>query len=96
MPGLRAPGYACWPLLVGIAHVAASHRRSRVFILADADRAELEDRPLLPDSRRRACQLKDAAGGQLKPVWVDWLMGLPDGLPSFARSVTPSCPTMPE
>ena len=70
MPGLKAPGYACSPLLVGIAHVAASHGRSRVFILAHAERAELEDRlrlaaftpPGLPAKRRRGWSAEPGMG----------------------------------
>jgi DNA (cytosine-5)-methyltransferase 1 len=42
--GLEAAGYACWPLVVGAAHAAAPHRRARVFLLAHAHRARLEDR----------------------------------------------------
>jgi DNA (cytosine-5)-methyltransferase 1 len=57
---LEAAGYACWPLVVGAAHAAAPHRRARVFILAHARGAGLEDRvrspaqppPRLPVERR--------------------------------------------
>ena len=41
--GLEAAGYACWPLVVGAAHAGAPHRRQRVFILAHAAGAGLED-----------------------------------------------------
>ena len=70
MPGLKAPGYACSPLLVGIAHVGASDGRSRVFILVRAERAELEDRlrlaaftpPGLPAKRRRGWSAEPGMG----------------------------------
>jgi len=41
--GLEAAGYACWPVVVG-AHAGAPHRRARVFLLAHAHCARLEDR----------------------------------------------------
>ncbi len=61
LAGLEAAGYACWPLVVGAAHAGAPHRRARVFVVAHAGRAGLEDRiggpaqptPGLPTERRR-------------------------------------------
>jgi len=37
---LEAAGYACWPLLVGAVHAGAPHRRSRVWLVAQADAAD--------------------------------------------------------
>ena len=59
---LEAAGYDCWPLVVGAVHAGAPHRRQRVFIVAHAASAGLEDGigqsapspPLLSsDGRRR-------------------------------------------
>jgi DNA (cytosine-5)-methyltransferase 1 len=67
---LEATGYACWPLVVGAAHAAAPHRRARVFILAHARSAGLEDRvgrpthpsPRLPAERRRGWPAEPGVG----------------------------------
>jgi len=37
---LEAAGYACWPLVVGAVHAAAPHRRSRVWLVAQAVAAD--------------------------------------------------------
>ena len=40
MSELEAAGYACWPLLVGAVHAGAPHRRSRVWLVAQAVAAD--------------------------------------------------------
>jgi len=37
---LEAAGYACWPLVVGAVHAGAPHRRSRVWLVAQAAAAD--------------------------------------------------------
>jgi len=37
---LEAAGYACWPLVVGAVHTGAPHRRSRVWLVAQAIAAD--------------------------------------------------------
>ncbi len=37
---LEAAGYACWPLLVGAVHAGAPHRRSRLWLVAQAVAAD--------------------------------------------------------
>jgi len=37
---LEAAGYACWPLVVGAVHAGAPHRRSRVWLVAQAVAAD--------------------------------------------------------
>ncbi len=41
MSELEAAGYACWPLLVGAVHAGAPHRRSRVWLVAQASAADV-------------------------------------------------------
>lgn len=36
-------------------------------------------------------QLAEKVGGQLNPVWVEWLMGYPAGWTDLGDSATPSC-----
>ena len=72
--GLEALGYACWPLVVGAAHAGAAHRRGRVFVVAHAPGARLEDRepgpgrppPGLPAERRGAGPDRPAAGAGVR------------------------------
>ena len=80
--GLAALGYAGWPLLVGAAHAAAPHQRQRVFVVAHAPGARLEERepgpgvppPVLPVERRRA-----GWNGPPAPAGV---RGMADGVPA--------------
>ncbi len=37
---LEALGYACWPVVVGAGHAGAPHRRERVWVVAEAVRAD--------------------------------------------------------
>ena len=37
---LEAAGYACWPLVVGAVHAGAAHRRSRMWLVAQAVAAD--------------------------------------------------------
>ena len=41
------------------------------------------------DGRSRMDQLPNAAGGQLNPTWVEWLMGFPIGFTNSKDSVMP-------
>jgi len=34
-------------------------------------------------------------GGQLNPMWVEWLMGFPIGWTDLKDSETPLCPKLP-
>ncbi|MBV8591356.1 MAG: DNA (cytosine-5-)-methyltransferase [Acetobacteraceae bacterium] len=43
LAALEAIGYACWPLVVGAEHAGAPHRRRRVWIVAYAESARLEE-----------------------------------------------------
>lgn len=41
---------------------------------------------------RNARPLSEVIGGQLNPMWVEWLMGYPLGWTDFEPSETRSCP----
>ena len=48
-----------------------------------------------PNSKRfsQKTELNSVIGGQLNPMWVEWLMGFPLGWTSLDASETPSCPS---
>ena len=102
LDGLEAAGYACWPLVVGAAHAAAPHRRARVFLLAHAHRARLEDRvcgtadphAILPTERRGGWPAEPGVGRVAHgvPARVDRLRALgnavvPDVAEMIARAI---------
>ncbi len=78
LAGLEAAGYACWPLVVGAAHAGAPHRRQRVFILAHAHGARLEDGLGQPAD---SAPLLSVAGRRPWPA-DPGLGGVADGLPA--------------
>jgi DNA (cytosine-5)-methyltransferase 1 len=97
LAGLDAAGYASWPLVVGAAHAAAPHRRSRVFILAHATGAGLAQRlshpthpaPILPTVRH--------AGWATEPSLDRVAYGVPtrvDRLRALGNAVVPDVAAM--
>ena len=102
LAGLEAAGYACWPLVVGAGHAGAPHRRQRVFVVANADRAGLEMRLAgsthapagLPTQRRRRWPVEPGVGRVAHgvPARMDRLRALgnavvPDVATLIARAI---------
>ena len=95
--GLEAAGYACWPLVVGAAHAAAPHRRSRVFILAHATGAGLAQRVGQPANPAPILPVARHAGWTVEPRLDRVAYGVParvDRLRALGNAVVPEIAAM--
>lgn len=85
LSALEAAGYACWPLVVSAAHAGAPHRRQRVFILAHAAGAGLEDGLGQPACSSPGLPVERRGGWPAEPGVGRVVDGLPAGLDRRAR-----------
>ena len=95
--GLEAAGYACWPLVVGAAHAAAPHRRSRVFILAHAAGARLAERVGSPAQSAAGLPVERCGGWAAEPGLGRVADGLPhrvDRIRALGNAVVPAIAEM--
>ena len=94
---LEAEGYTCWPLVVGAAHAAAPHRRARVFILAHARSARLENRLARPAPTPSRLPVERCSGWPVEPGVGRVAHGIPsrmDRLRTLGNAIVPDVAEM--